>query len=96
MSPSGRLSAVVAGGNTQEQGYVQITLIDISEDVISISSCNAVGQNGPTQEQCVASYGGSRAGAMLVDVLGGVQRFRIPESGVWKVSGTSKQKTINQ
>lgn len=67
------------------QGWLEIESLDISDDAMFVSACGAVGREGPTWGMCKEAYKDSRLESMLVDVVDGVQAFKIPDGGVWKI-----------
>lgn len=50
------------------------------------TSCGAEGRRGPTDAACRKTYGQTAAGQLLDSVVGGVQTFRIPQTGTYRIS----------
>lgn len=50
------------------------------------TSCGAEGRQGPTQSNCQQAYAGTQAGYMLVQVVNGIQIFKIPATGLYRLT----------
>lgn len=84
---SGIIGGAATGGATDTvEGRIIIKETTHTLADVYFTSCGAHGNNGPAYAQCQSTYAGSEAGRMLVQVTNGVQLFRIPVSGSYKIT----------
>lgn len=88
---SGYQSTWTSGTNIAGEGYLTIENIPdervVNKTTVVFTTCGAEGRMGPTTSQCRNIYGNTNtiAGSMLISVVSGVQRVRIPTTGLYMI-----------
>lgn len=79
---TGLSTAIVQGGNVEDEGMLKIEALPVKEEDLVIMQCGATGRAGPTPKGCDNAYDED----VHVTVTEGVQRIRIPSSGEWVIT----------
>eukprot|EP00041_Stephanoeca_diplocostata_P031752 m.996666 g.996666 ORF g.996666 m.996666 type:complete len:2211 (+) comp24021_c0_seq2:83-6715(+) len=83
---------ITGGGDTQGDGSITIRLLSEAEtttlnSTYRITTCGNAGISGPQTADCQAAYQYSQfPTGFFLTVSGGIQRFRVPTSGIYKVT----------
>jgi len=51
-----------------------------------VTSCGQAGRIGPTMQMCRTEYGQEAVHSHVTDVIRGVQKFRVPATGTWRIT----------
>ena len=78
----------VAQGGSQDSQDGRVSIKQITQTLADafLTSCGAVGRRGPTEENCRQVYAQTAAGQLLDHVSEGVQTFKIPQTGTYRIS----------
>lgn len=88
---SGMNSGWETGGNVDSDGSVRFTLLnetvdDIGNSTYRFGTCGFSGRTGPTVDACRAAYRYSLPDNMLINVNYGLQRIRIQQTALYKIT----------